>query len=419
MGRGVVVANPGPVTWMRESAAAFADHGELDQYIAPTAIREADIERFRRTHLLPKKISERMVIELQKRLAAGGVGERAVRVGAGWDVANVLMMRTRLPLSVKRSLFRPQMLRFDAGVAKRLHPGVGAVIGYQGSARRTLERARELGIASVLDYPIAHPVTTERILLDEIKRVPEFAPTLLGVPYPNWLRARYDEEIATADRIIVLSNYQQRTFEENGVDPARMFIAPLCVDVDVFTPPPEPPEGPIKIAFVGQIGQRKGLSYLIDGFHRAELGPGAELLCIGMPIGPLDPWVNKPGVRYVPAMARNLLPEVLRTCHVVALPSLLEGFGATAVEGMACGLPAIVTPHTLADDVIEDGVDGWIVPIRDADAIAECLRAVDEDRDRLARMSAAARAKAEQFSWQTYRDAVRAGVLPLLDSGTR
>jgi glycosyltransferase involved in cell wall biosynthesis len=106
---------------------------------------------------------------------------------------------------------------------------------------------------------------------------------------------------------------------------------------------------------------------------------------------------------------------VLRACHVVALPSLIEGYGASALEGMACGLPAIVTPHTFADDVVEDGVDGWIIPIRDPDAIAERLLALYNDPALRARMSAAARAKAEQFPWQRYCDAVRAGVAPLLN----
>jgi glycosyltransferase involved in cell wall biosynthesis len=192
-----------------------------------------------------------------------------------------------------------------------------------------------------------------------------------------------------------------------------MFIAPLGADLEMFTPPDTEPDGPFRIAFSGQITQRKGISYLVEGFKRAAI-PDSELLFIGVGFGNTEAWLGNPGVKHVGPMPRAMLPDVLRTCHVVALPSLIEGYGASALEGMACGLPAIVTPHTFADDVVEDGVDGWIIPIRDPDAIAERLLALYNDPALRARMSAAARAKAEQFPWQRYCDAVRAGVTPLL-----
>jgi glycosyltransferase involved in cell wall biosynthesis len=404
---GVVVANPGGVTWMIDSAAAFAAHGELGAYVNPVAVGPADLERLRR---LPGGYGEKAASVLGRRAVPDEVAGDLQRVGTLLELANTMLLRTpQLPMKVRRGLFRPRMERFDLGVSRMLTPRTRAVVGYQGSALTTLRRARELGVHAVLDYPIAHFETIERIIEEEARLTPRFAPTFQG--YPDWLRQRYADEIATADTIVMLSRYHQDTFEEAGVDPSRMFIAPLGVDLDVFTPAPEQPDGPFRVAFCGQITQRKGISYLIEGFHRAELGPDAELLFIGLPIGPTDAWIDEPGVRFVPPMARNSLPEVLRTCHVITLPSLIEGFGATALEGMACGLPSIVTPHTFADDVVEEGVDGFIVPIRDPDAIAERLRALRDDPALQARMGAAARRKAEQFPWSRYREALRDGVI--------
>jgi glycosyltransferase involved in cell wall biosynthesis len=353
--------------------------------------------------------------ELKRRAADSEVSSHIRRVGTSLELANVLLQRTRLPIKARRAMFRPRMIGFDRGVARRLSGDEGAVIGYQGAAVRMFRRARELGIPTVLDYPIAHFEVTERVLAEEARLVPEYAGTLQR--YPSWLLKRYAEEIDRADRIIVLSNYQLSTFEEAGVDRDRMFIAPLGVDSTVFTPPDTEPDGPFRIAFSGQITQRKGISYLVEGFRRAAI-PNSELLFIGVPIGP-TPWLDVPGVKLVPAMARTQLPEVFRTCHVTALPSLIEGFGAAALEAMACGMPAIVTEHTFADDVISEGVDGWIIPLRDPDAIAERLRALHADPGLRARMGAAARAKAEQFPWERYCAAVRAGVAPLLDGSAR
>jgi glycosyltransferase involved in cell wall biosynthesis len=406
----VVVANPGAVSWMVESARAFAEVGRLAAYVAPVAVSDADLARVRALPL-PGPLTRRVESELVRRRVDEAVSPRVRRAGTAYELAHVGLMRLPLPLRARRAMFRPRMLAFDRAVGRVLDGDTGAVIAYQGAARATLRRARELGAGAVLDYPIAHPQTVERVLGEERRRVPDYASSI--PPYPAWLLGRYADEIATADRIVVLSSYARATFADAGVDATRLCVAPLGVDPEVFTPAPAPPDGPLRVAFCGQITQRKGLSYLVEGFARAGL-PGAELLVIGPPVGPATPWIGRPGVRHVPAVPRSALPGLLGTCHAIALPSLIEGFGAAALEGMACGLPAIVTPHTFADDVVSDGVDGWIVPIRDAGAIAERLRLLDRDRDRQARMAAAARATAERFPWARYREALRAGVAGLL-----
>lgn len=94
----------------------------------------------------------------------------------------------------------------------------------------------------------------------------------------------------------------------------------------------------------------------------------------------------------------------MRRSDVFVFPSLFEGFGLVILEAMAQGLPVITTPHTAGPDLIADGVDGFIVPIRDAPAIAARLDSLHRDRDRLAAMGAAARAKAFSFTWTAYED---------------
>jgi glycosyltransferase involved in cell wall biosynthesis len=69
---------------------------------------------------------------------------------------------------------------------------------------------------------------------------------------------------------------------------------------------------------------------------------------------------------------------------------------------MACGVPTIVSENTFAHDVITDSVDGYVVPIRDADAIAERLLHLHAEPDARHAMGIAARRTAEQFSWQAF-----------------
>ncbi len=79
-------------------------------------------------------------------------------------------------------------------------------------------------------------------------------------------------------------------------------------------------------------------------------------------------------------MARN---------DVLVLPSLHEGFGLVLTEAMSQGLVVITTPHTAGPDLITDGVDGLLVPIRSSAAIEEALAHLLRDRDHLATMQEA------------------------------
>jgi starch synthase len=409
---GVVVANPGGVSWMIQSAATFARHGELAGYYSPAAISQPALEALERR--LPRRLAGPIGSQLRLRAVPAVVpADRIMRAGTPTEVAYVMARRQGLPMRVVALLTHRQAVAFDRAVARSLHAGLDAVIGYHGTSMQTFQVAARRGVVRILDYPIAHYETTESLLSEEVRRVPAYAGTMQGNSFVEWKRRRYAEEIATADRIVMLSTYQQRTFEAAGIDPARLFIAPLCVDSDLFSPAPEPPDGTFRVIFCGQITQRKGISYLVEGFLRAEL-ENAELVFVGMPIGRGHPWLEVPRVKHLGAVSRYELPAIMRTGHVSVLPSLIEGFGVTALEGMACGLPAIVSEHTLGHDVVEDDVDGWVVPVRDAEAIAARLRQLYEDRELQRRMSRAARAKAKQFPWPRYGEALRAGIAPLL-----
>ena len=99
---------------------------------------------------------------------------------------------------------------------------------------------------------------------------------------------------------------------------------------------------------------------------------------------------------------------------VFVFPSLFEGFGLVILEAMAQGLPVITTSHTVGPDIIEDGVDGFIVPIRSSEAIAEKLELLAADRPRLEAMREAAIATARRFTWENYRRRLAEVLAPLV-----
>ncbi len=94
---------------------------------------------------------------------------------------------------------------------------------------------------------------------------------------------------------------------------------------------------------------------------------------------------------------------------VFVLPTICEGSATVCYEAMAAGLPVITTPN--AGSLVRDGVDGFIVPIRDAEALADKIMAVETDRELLRTMSDNAAQHARDFTWERYAERLIAAVV--------
>ena len=99
-------------------------------------------------------------------------------------------------------------------------------------------------------------------------------------------------------------------------------------------------------------------------------------------------------------MPRSQLREEFRQADVVVLPTMAEGMGLVHLEAMACGVPVITTPH--CGSVVRDGTDVFIVPIRDADALADRLQELLEDCALRQQMGSSARERARGYTWAGY-----------------
>jgi glycosyltransferase involved in cell wall biosynthesis len=248
-------------------------------------------------------------------------------------------------------------------------------------------------------------MTVRKILGTDLE-VCEFGKdSLLGEHELSADQRRFEQltmEALLADHCIVASNFTRRTLVENGVPEFRIHRVPYGVD----TPTSEVRHrgsGLFRVLFVGQMVQRKGLEYLLKAWKKLQL-PNAELVLAGR--GRVDTKLLAAfecDFICMNDLSDRRLEELYDSSDLFCMPSLVEGFGLVYLEALAHGLPVIATPNTGAADLIQDGCEGFIVPIRNVDALAERLEWAYENRSALLEMRAAARRLAEQYPWARFR----------------
>jgi glycosyltransferase involved in cell wall biosynthesis len=208
------------------------------------------------------------------------------------------------------------------------------------------------------------------------------------------------EEFARADYIMVPSQFAVDTFIERGFPPEKMVFQPQGVDLSRFQP--EFPGGGIfRVLFVGLLGFRKGLPYLLEAWERLKL-KNAELVLVGTAHEEIQPCLSRyrdlPGLKvegFTPDPAARFSQST-----VFCFPSLSEGGAKVTYEAMAAGLPLVVTPE--AGSVARDGLEGIIIPPRQVEPIMAALEHLYRHPEETGQMGRRARARAEEFTWQNY-----------------
>jgi starch synthase len=312
----------------------------------------------------------------------------------------------------------------DARAARRVEAliergaSLSGVYCYEDGAAATFKVAAQAGYKRFYDLPIGYWRAGQAIFEEEAERTPDWGPTLTGRADSAAKLARKDEELQLADAVIVASSFTRQTLLSAPSFRAPVHVIPYGAPT-AAAPSAEDPQPPasgrkLRVLFAGSLGQRKGLSYLLAAIR--PLAAHVELTLLGGKMAsdcaPLEAAVRQH--RWIPSLPHaEVLAEMARQ-DVLVFPSLFEGFGLVILEAMSRGLPVIATPHTAAPDLIADGTEGFIIPIRSPAAITEKLELLLRDPARLAAMKVAARKKAEALSWQTYRSRLAAVVLKTL-----
>jgi starch synthase len=296
--------------------------------------------------------------------------------------------------------------RFAAGIITSAR-GVQAVYGYDGAALKMFEAAKRKGMTTIYEMPTPYWRMKATIVESERTVAPIPAQTMGPIPDGSAHWQRKDEELMLADVIIVPSSFVAASLEKAPFEISRVKVIPYGFpQCDPGESRSSRQRAPLRLLYVGNLGQAKGLSYLIGAAK--QLASVAVITIIGSKPSSTWPELDKflTENRYLGTMPHQEVLKEMREQDVLILPTLYEGMALVILEAMSRGLVVITTPNAGVSEVICSGSNGFIVPIRDANAIAYCVAQLAEDPAFMERVQGEAIRTAQRWTWGNYRSRI-------------
>ena len=263
------------------------------------------------------------------------------------------------------------------------------VFAHSYSARAVFRQAKARGWMTVLgqiDPGEEHFRIAQRLAagLSEYGGAPAMPPAAY---FASWR-----EECAMADRIVVNSEWAREAMVRARIPAEKLRVIPLGYDSEApglvtehAYPARFTPERPLRVLFVGHVAVAKGVPELLEAITNLNGIPVALRLVGETAMAVPSRFLNHPAIQWVGPLSRGAVMRHYHECDVLVFPSHSDGFGMAQVEAQAWRLPIIASRH--CGQVVEDGVNGLLLPEVSAGAIATALRRVAEAPTLLAAFS--------------------------------
>lgn len=279
----------------------------------------------------------------------------------------------------------------------------GVVIALSGSGLHAGRKMQRIGGRFVCDRGSTHKVVQNKTLHEEYAR---WGLTFEGIDPRSIDKEK--QEYETADVITVPSEFVRRTFLAQGISPEKVVKIPYGANLNRFKKLGDPDNTHFRVLWVGAASIRKGFLDAVRGFGLLN-HPNKEFVVIGSvaeEIRQLLKPLALDGIRFLGQIPNQDLARHFSEAHAFVLTSLEEGLALVQAEALACGCPIIATPNTGCEDLIDDGVEGFVIPPHSPDELADRLQRLADDREVRIRMSEAALARIQRVGgWKTYGDA--------------
>ncbi|HXA01676.1 MAG TPA: glycosyltransferase family 4 protein [Cytophagaceae bacterium] len=312
--------------------------------------------------------------------------------GIYFEVSNRLQKLSGWNLTIKRNNWFQEK---TSQIIKLKYPGQNEILfSFAYTALKPFEYAKSKGWRTVL-YQIDPGIEEENIVKLENSNVKNS--DWVAAPTKYW--EDWQKECSLADRIIVNSEWSKHALLKQNIPGEKIKVIPLAhepskesLNFERKYPEYFSKDNPMKILFLGTLTVRKGMRPLMEAINLMKSEP-VEFWFVGNQEMQIEE--NKQ-VRYFPHVSREDTAEFYKKADVFIFPTLSDGFGLTQLEAFEWKLPVINSRY--CGEVVEDGINGIVLPDVSAQSITVALRICLTNPSRLKGFSENTKARLDQYS---------------------
>jgi glycosyltransferase involved in cell wall biosynthesis len=269
---------------------------------------------------------------------------------------------------------------FNQRILKNGLGNANIIYGFNSACLELFKYAKDKRIRCILDQTLADYSLVHQLLLEEEQHWQEWSLTPFTVSDADLeLMQREHHEQDLADRIICGSSFVKDSLIARGIDATKITVVPLgrlknnkLIQHQLITQTPKERGDGLRILFVGSVGLRKGIPYLLEALRQIKGQIPFTCKVVGsVEIKPERVVEYGDVCEFMGRIPRSQVKYLYNWADVFVLPSICEGSAMVTYEALSSRIPIITTYNT--GSIVRDGIDGFIVPIKNPEAIAEKL----------------------------------------------
>lgn len=359
--------------------------------------------------LIPRKLFPSGLTRLKGRVIRNVPADK-IRDFPSFGLQRILKARTATSTGAQYAAWYRDNRKFCQLVNRRGFGNANIVYVFNGAGLEMMSRAKELGLHCIMEQTAADQAYDEQLLADERKLWPDWESTVVTESDYRSMADRERQERTLADLIVCGSEYVRKSLATVGEDVTRCCVVPYGFTSEATPPSRQPRQNSLNVLFAGTLCLRKGVQYLVKVASDTELTGAMQFRAVGPSL------ISSEAESQVRAVIdwRGPVPRSEMRSHyewadVLVLPTISEGSANVCYEALHAGLPVITTPN--AGSVVRNGIEGFVIPIRNSEQLKERLLQLSQQLDLREAMGKAATERAKEFTWEKYAtrllDAIR------------
>jgi len=256
----------------------------------------------------------------------------------------------------------------------------------------------------ICERPCSHIEFQNEIMMEEFELC-----DLKYLPTDKKLIDREKREYENAKFILTPSQFAKDTFSKKDISNVEVINYPT--NLSTFTKVSNVIKNKnLNLTYVGQLSLRKGIHYILDAFLKLDL-KNVNLNIVGYWMGNHEEKnfllekmnkLNDKNFKFYGKIANHNLKNILSDTDIFISPSIEDGYAITVNEAAACGAATIVSENTGSKDFVRKNNCGYVVPIRNVDAICEKILFLNQNKDLLELLKSNALKANSKFTWSNY-----------------